>query len=45
MIVMGVGAACRPVVMETDRHAVGLCERVLALTATALSDLLLLVSG
>ena len=40
----GVGAACRPVVMETYRHAVGLCERVLALTATTLSDLLLVVS-
>ena len=30
--------------METYRHAVGLCERVLALTATTLSDLVLVVS-
>ena len=42
MIVMGVGAACRPVALETNRHAVGLCvkECWLALTASALAGLL-----
>ena len=27
IIVMGVGAACRPVAMKTNRHAVGLCVK------------------
>jgi len=39
---MGVGAACRPVALETNRQAVGLCvkECWLALTASALAGLL-----